>query len=143
TGRMPRARSTSAASRSSGPPTSTRPCAGRAGWPPPPGCRSRCARCRTDMTPSAVTADHVEQVFRREYGRVVSVLIGRFGDIDLAEECAQDAFAVALERWPADGMPPSPVGWIVTTARNRALDRLRREQVGGTRHTDAVVLGLT
>lgn len=95
------------------------------------------------MTPSAVTADHVEQVFRREYGRVVSVLIGRFGDIDLAEECAQDAFAVALERWPADGMPPSPVGWIVTTARNRALDRLRREQVGGTRHTDAVVLGLT
>lgn len=90
----------------------------------------------------AVTAEVVAEVFRREYGRAVSVLIGRFGDIDLAEESVQDAFTTALERWPAGGVPPSPVGWIVTTARNRALDRLRRRQVGSERHTDAAVLGL-
>ena len=68
-------------------------------------------------------------MFRREYGRAVAVLVRRFGDIDLAEEAVQDAFAVAVERWPRTGLPPSPAGWIITTARNRAVDRLRREAV--------------
>ena len=69
----------------------------------------------------------VAQVFRREYGRAVAVLVRQLGDISLAEEAVQDAFASALERWPASGVPPSPAGWIIVTARNRAIDRLRRE----------------
>ncbi len=72
----------------------------------------------------------VEPVFREEWGRAVALLIRTFGDFDLAEDAVQDAFAVALERWPRDGVPASPLGWIVTTARNRAIDRLRRERVG-------------
>ena len=70
----------------------------------------------------------VERVFRAEYGRAVAVLIRAFGDIDLAEEAVQDAFAEAVRRWTVDGTPPSPAGWIITTARNRAIDRLRRER---------------
>ena len=69
----------------------------------------------------------IGRVFRREYGRAVAVLIRAFGSIDVAEEAVQDAFATALEKWPAAGLPPSPAGWIITTARNRAIDRLRRE----------------
>ena len=69
----------------------------------------------------------VAQVFRREYGRAVAVLVRQLGDISLAEEAVQDAFTSALERWPASGVPPSPAGWIIVTARNRAIDRLRRE----------------
>jgi RNA polymerase sigma-70 factor (ECF subfamily) len=69
----------------------------------------------------------VERVFRAEYGRAVAVLVRVFGDIDVAEEAVQDAFTAALERWPTAGMPPSPAGWIITTARNRAIDRLRRD----------------
>jgi tetratricopeptide (TPR) repeat protein len=65
----------------------------------------------------------IERAFREEYGRAVAVLIRRFGDIDLAEEAVQEAFATALERWPATGVPPSPAGWIITTARNRAIDK--------------------
>lgn len=87
------------------------------------------------------TTEQVADVFRREHGRAVSVLIGRFGDIDLAEECVQDAFEAALRRWPQDGLPPSPAGWIVTTARNRAIDHLRRESVRAARHADAATLG--
>jgi RNA polymerase sigma-70 factor (ECF subfamily) len=79
----------------------------------------------------------VEALFRREYGRAVAVLIRRFSDIDLAEEAVQDAFAVAVERWPSTGVPPSPAGWILTTARNRAIDRLRREASRGERHAEA------
>jgi RNA polymerase sigma-70 factor (ECF subfamily) len=79
-------------------------------------------------------------VFREEYGRAVAVLIRQFGDIDLAEEAVQDAFTVAAERWPATGMPPSPAGWIITTARNRAIDRLRREASREDRHAQAVLL---
>jgi RNA polymerase sigma-70 factor (ECF subfamily) len=60
----------------------------------------------------------------------VAALIGIFGDIDLAEDAVQEAFAVALRKWPGDGVPPNPGGWITTTARNRALDRLRREARG-------------
>ncbi len=70
----------------------------------------------------------VEQVFREEWGRVLAALIGFLGDFDLAEEAAQEAFAVAAERWPRDGLPSNPRAWLVTTARNRALDRLRRER---------------
>ena len=70
------------------------------------------------------------QAFRAEWGRVVAHLIRVTGDWDLAEECAGDAFARALERWPRDGIPTSPAGWLKTTARNRALDRLRRDTVG-------------
>ena len=70
------------------------------------------------------------QAFRAEWGRVVAHLIRVTGDWDLAEECAGDAFARALERWPRDGIPTNPAGWLKTTARNRALDRLRRGAVG-------------
>ncbi|HEV7665284.1 MAG TPA: sigma-70 family RNA polymerase sigma factor, partial [Chloroflexota bacterium] len=79
----------------------------------------------------------IERVFREEYGRAVAVLVRYFGDIDLAEEAVQDAFAVAVQRWPADGTPPSPAGWIITTARNRAINRLRREASREDRHAQA------
>jgi RNA polymerase sigma-70 factor, ECF subfamily len=79
----------------------------------------------------------VEAVFRREYGRCVATLIRFLGDIDAAEEAVQDAFTVAVARWPSDGQPPNPGAWIVTTARNRAIDRLRRESVRDQRHAQA------
>jgi RNA polymerase sigma-70 factor (ECF subfamily) len=71
----------------------------------------------------------VEQVFREEWGRAVAILTRALGDLELAEDAAQDAFATALERWPRDGVPRSPGAWIVTTARNRAIDRIRRDRV--------------
>ena len=71
----------------------------------------------------------IERVFRDEQGRAVAGLIRVLGDFDLAEEAVQDAFVVALERWPEGGIPPNPGGWIVTTARNKAIDRLRRARV--------------
>jgi len=86
------------------------------------------------VNPGAAT---VEAVFRREYGRCVATLIRFLGDIDVAEEAVQDAFTVAAERWPVQGLPPNPGGWIVTTARNRAIDRLRRESVRDDRHAEA------
>ena len=70
----------------------------------------------------------VEQVFRDEWGRVLAALIGFLGDFDLAEEAAQDAFAIAAQRWPRDGTPDNPFGWLVKTARNRAIDRIRRDR---------------
>jgi RNA polymerase sigma-70 factor (ECF subfamily) len=79
----------------------------------------------------------VETVFRREYGRCVATLIRFLGDIDAAEEAVQDAFTVAAARWPAEGQPPNPGAWIVTTARNRAIDRLRRESIRDERHAQA------
>jgi RNA polymerase sigma-70 factor (ECF subfamily) len=82
----------------------------------------------------------VEAVFRREYGRCVATLIRFLGDIDAAEEAVQDAFTVAVARWPSDGQPPNPGAWIVTTARNRAIDRLRRESVRDERHAQAAHL---
>ena len=72
----------------------------------------------------------VADAFRSDWGRVVAYLIRVTGNWDLAEECAQDAFERALERWPRDGIPSSPAAWLKTTARNRALDRLRRTTVG-------------
>ena len=86
------------------------------------------------MNPGAVT---VEAVFRREYGRCVATLIRFLGDIDAAEEAVQDAFTMAAAKWPSEGLPPNPGAWIVTTARNRAIDRLRRESVRGERHAQA------
>jgi RNA polymerase sigma-70 factor (ECF subfamily) len=82
----------------------------------------------------------VERVFREEYGRAVAVLVRVFGDIDVAEDAVQDAFAVAVRRWPQDGVPPAPAGWIITTARNRAIDRLRRESTRDDRHAQAALL---
>jgi RNA polymerase sigma-70 factor (ECF subfamily) len=79
----------------------------------------------------------VEAVFRREYGRCVATLIRFLGDIDAAEEAVQDAFTVAVARWPSEGQPPNPGAWIVTTARHRAIDRLRRESVRDERHAQA------
>ncbi|MFC7246279.1 RNA polymerase sigma factor [Catellatospora aurea] len=84
----------------------------------------------------------VAAVFRAEYGRAVAVLVRAFGDIDLAEESVQDAFAEAVRRWPEDGVPPSPAGWIITTARNRAVDRLRREATRDDRHAQAALLAV-
>jgi RNA polymerase sigma-70 factor (ECF subfamily) len=82
----------------------------------------------------------VERVFRAEYGRAVAVLVRVFGDIDVAEEAVQDAFAEAVRRWPETGVPPSPAGWIITTARNRAIDRLRRESTRDSRQAQAALL---
>jgi RNA polymerase sigma-70 factor, ECF subfamily len=80
----------------------------------------------------------IDQVFREEHGRAVAVLVRLLGDIDLAEEAVQDAWAVALEQWPVRGVPPSPAGWIITTARNRAIDRWRRESTRAERHVEAM-----
>ncbi len=86
---------------------------------------------------STVTAGEIERVFRAEHGRAIAILVHSFGDIDLAEEAVQDAFAAAVARWPATGLPPSPAGWIITTAKNKAIDRLRREASREERHAQA------
>ena len=86
---------------------------------------------------TATSASEIELVFREEYGRAVAVLARQFGDIDLVEDAIQDAFSVAIERWPADGRPPSAAGWIITTARHRAIDRLRREASRGQHEAQA------
>ncbi|HVP01702.1 MAG TPA: sigma-70 family RNA polymerase sigma factor [Solirubrobacteraceae bacterium] len=70
----------------------------------------------------------LEQIFREQWGRVLAALIGYLGDFDLAEECAQEAFAIAAARWPRDGTPASPGAWLVATGRNRAIDRIRRDR---------------
>jgi RNA polymerase sigma-70 factor (ECF subfamily) len=82
----------------------------------------------------------IERVFREEYGRAVAVLVRVFGDIDIAEEAVQEAFTEAVRRWPSSGLPPSPAGWIITTARNRAIDRLRREASRDDRQAQAALL---
>jgi len=89
--------------------------------------------------PGPARAD-IEHVFREEYGRAVAVLTRVFGDLDAAEDAVQDAFAEAARRWPEAGLPPSPAGWIITTARNRAIDRLRREAARADKHAQAVLL---
>ena len=89
--------------------------------------------------PGPALAD-IERVFRGEYGRAVAVLTRVFGDIDTAEDAVQDAFAEAARRWPEAGLPPSPAGWIITTARNRAIDRLRREAARADKHAQAALL---
>ena len=81
---------------------------------------------QSDERSSEQIASEIERVFRADYGRAVSVLVRLCGDIDDAEEAVQDAFRAAVERWPSSGIPPSPAGWIIATARNRAIDRHRR-----------------
>jgi len=88
----------------------------------------------------ALAASEIERVFREEYGHAVAVLVRVFGDIDVAEESVQDAFTAAVQRWPSTGLPPSPAGWIITTARNRAINRLRREASRADRHAQATLL---
>src|ERR1039457_4797560 len=81
--------------------------------------------------------DTLGEVFRREAGRCTATMIRVLGDIDLAEDAVAEAFATAAERWPNTGIPPNPGGWITTTARNRAIDRLRRESTRSERHLEA------
>ncbi|MGB6580814.1 MAG: sigma factor, partial [Streptosporangiaceae bacterium] len=92
------------------------------------------------MPVSGPGPDSIERVFRDEYGRAVAVLARVFADIEIAEDAVQDAFAEAVRRWPAAGAPPSPAGWIITTARNRAIDRLRREAAREGKHGPAALL---
>ena len=87
-----------------------------------------------------MTARHRARTFREESGRAVATLIRIFGDIDVAEDAVQEAFAIAVAKWPETGTPPNPGAWIVTTARNRAIDRLRREATRHDRHVQANVL---
>src|ERR1700685_3850873 len=119
---------------------------------PRPGTRSRFSAapsksgrsCRVpdraaDMT-DAESA--VAEAFRQEWGKVVATLIRMTGDWDLAEECAQDAFAAALSRWGTDGVPDRPGAWLTTTARNRALDRLRRTKTEAAKLQEVAVLSV-
>jgi RNA polymerase sigma-70 factor (ECF subfamily) len=87
-----------------------------------------------------VTEPEIERVFREEFGRAVAVLVRSFGDIDIAEEAVQDAFTVAVQRWPESGLPPSPAGWIITTARRRAIDRLRGDNARADRYAKAALM---
>ncbi len=88
----------------------------------------------------ASASTEIERVFRAQYGRAVAVLVRVCGDIDAAEEAVQDAFVVAVERWPSTGVPPNPAAWIITTARNRAIDRFRREATRDDRQQAATEL---
>ncbi|HEX4218810.1 MAG TPA: sigma-70 family RNA polymerase sigma factor, partial [Acidimicrobiales bacterium] len=88
----------------------------------------------------AVEPSQIERHFRNEYGRAVATLVRSFGDIDVAEEAVQDAFLIAIRRWPHTGVPPNPGAWITTTARNTAIDRLRREATRLDRQTQSVLL---
>ncbi|HEX5525186.1 MAG TPA: sigma factor, partial [Pedococcus sp.] len=80
----------------------------------------------------AITRAHHE-----EWARVVAALTRRFGDLDIAEEAAAEAFATAVERWPAGGIPPNPGAWLTTTAKHKAIDRLRREHKRDDKHKEA------
>src|ERR1700720_4295906 len=82
----------------------------------------------------------VERTFRSEFGPAVATLARLFGDLDLAEEAVQQAFVIAMQRWPTTGVPPNPGGWIVTTARNHAIDRLRREASRHDRQAQAALV---
>jgi RNA polymerase sigma-70 factor (ECF subfamily) len=88
----------------------------------------------------SVTDAEIERVFREEFGRAVAVLVRSFGDIDIAEEAVQEAFTVAVQRWPETGLPPSPAGWIITTARRRAIDRLRGDTSRADRYAKAALM---
>jgi RNA polymerase sigma-70 factor (ECF subfamily) len=89
---------------------------------------------------TALDGAEVGRIFREESGRSLAALIGAFGDIDVAEDAVQEAFAVALGKWPRDGVPPNPGGWITTTARHHAIDRLRRESRGRELLSEVAVL---
>jgi RNA polymerase sigma-70 factor (ECF subfamily) len=87
-----------------------------------------------------MAADEIEQAFRADYGRAVAVLTRVLGDIKQAEDAVQEAFTIAAARWPAEGIPPAPAAWIITTARNRAIDRFRREAALAGKHAQAALL---
>jgi len=87
--------------------------------------------------------DAVTRVHHEEWARVVAALTRRFGDLDIAEEAAAEAFAAAVERWPADGLPPNPGAWLTTTAQRKAIDRLRREAKRDEKHREALMLSDT
>jgi RNA polymerase sigma-70 factor (ECF subfamily) len=109
-----------------------------------PGPEAGASRVGETQSGEIVGVAQVEQVFRAEYGRAVAVLVRLFGDIDLAQDAVQDAFAAAVRRWPESGVPPSPAGWIMSTARHRAIDHLRRESSRQERHdAGALVFGST
>jgi RNA polymerase sigma-70 factor (ECF subfamily) len=84
--------------------------------------------------------DAITRAHREEWARVVATLTKRFGDLDIAEEAAAEAFATAVERWPADGVPPNPGAWLTTTANRKAIDRLRRENKRDDKQKEAQVL---
>jgi RNA polymerase sigma-70 factor (ECF subfamily) len=92
------------------------------------------------VTTDAPTGFEIERIYREEYGRVVASLIRRFGDIDLAEDAAAEALLAAVERWPVDGVPPNPGGWLTTTASRRAIDRIRRESHRDDKHRAAAMI---
>ncbi|NYF18370.1 RNA polymerase sigma-70 factor (ECF subfamily) [Microbacterium sp. AK009] len=93
-----------------------------------------------DAAESVDVGGALAEVHRAEWGRIVAGLARRFGDLDLAEEVAADAFAVAVERWAVDGVPPNPGAWITTTAHRKAIDRLRREARRDAKHREALIL---
>ena len=82
----------------------------------------------------------ISRAHHEEWARVVAGLARRFGDLDIAEEAAAEAFATAVERWPADGVPPNPGGWLTTTATRKAIDRIRRESKRDDKHREAEML---
>src|SRR5690625_5112870 len=95
----------------------------------------------TDSGPSSDPArTTLEQMFRTEYGRLVAALMRRFGDLDVAEDTASEALVAALEKWSRDGVPPNPGAWLLTTAKNRAIDRLRREAQREAKYREAMLL---
>jgi RNA polymerase sigma-70 factor (ECF subfamily) len=89
---------------------------------------------------SAPLSGEIDRIFRDQHGRAVAVLVRSFRDLELAEDAVQDAFLEAVRRWPTNGIPPSPAGWILTTARNRAIDRIRRESMRDQRSREAALL---
>ncbi|MDP3891388.1 RNA polymerase sigma factor [Nocardioides sp.] len=93
----------------------------------------------TDPSGAALERE-ITRIYRAEHGRVVASLVRRFGDIDIAEEAVGEALLAAVERWPVDGIPPNPGGWLTTTAVRRAIDRIRRESTRDARHQQAVMM---
>ena len=142
TGRSPRPARCSAASTSSTCRTSTSRWTGRPAAPVRAAAdRSWCGRSPTSgsdldgrgRAPTEPVDASVEAVFREERGRLLAALVRRFGDLDLAEEVTSEAIEAALVHWPVDGVPTRPGAWLLTTARRRAVDRLRRDQVYAAR----------
>ncbi|HMI25450.1 MAG TPA: sigma factor, partial [Streptosporangiaceae bacterium] len=88
----------------------------------------------------ADVTDAITQAHHEQWARVVASLTRRFGDLDIAEEAAAEAFATAVERWPADCVPPNPGAWLTTTANRKAIDRIRRENKRGDKHKEAQML---
>ncbi len=93
-----------------------------------------------DRDVAAAISDQIASVFRREVGRCTATMIRVLNSVDLAEDAVAEAFAIAAETWPKTGIPPNPGGWITTTARNRAIDRLRRESTREERHRAAQLI---